>query len=69
VNDKFLSRSDIKILTERSFRKDQIAWLKSHGYKFDIGGKGGIVILWAHVNHKLAYGKAPVPEPDFGMYA
>ena len=64
----FLSPAEIRELTGRAWRKDQIAWLKAKGYKHVVNAAGRIIVARAHVEFRLGVGKPPEPEPDFSFF-
>ncbi len=64
----FLTPEELRELTGRAWRKDQIAWLKAKGYKHEINALGRIVVARAHVEGKLGAGTPPAPEPDFTVF-
>jgi hypothetical protein len=64
----FLTVDELRELTGRERRKDQLAWLKAKGYKHEINALGHIKVLRSHVEHKLGAGKPPEPSPDFTVF-
>ncbi len=64
----FLTAAELRELTGRARRKDQLAWLKAKGYKHEVNALGHIVVARAHVDHRLGAGKPPAPEPDFSIF-
>jgi len=64
----FLSADELRELTGRARRKDQLAWLKAKGYKHEVNALGRIIVARAHVDHRLGLGQPPAPEPDFTVF-
>ena len=64
----FLTADEITTLTGRKRRKDQLAWLKSKGYKHEVNALGRIIVARAHVEHRLGAGQPPAPQPDFSVF-
>lgn len=57
----FLTDEELEELTTYRTRPKQIAWLKTNGYPFEIGGNGRARVLKAMVLAKLG---APVQPPE-----
>lgn len=49
----FLTRAELKELTEFSHKEKQIAWLREHGWPFEIGAKGHPRVLKSYAIVKL----------------
>lgn len=64
----FLTAEELRELTGRARRKNQIAWLKAKGYKHEVNALGRIIVARAHVDYRLGAGKPPTPEPDFNVF-
>jgi hypothetical protein len=52
-----LSEAELVALTEAKTRPTQSAWLNARGFTYEVGAKGGIKVLRAHVTSKM--GGAP----------
>jgi len=64
----FLTAAELRELTGRARRKDQLVWLKAKGYKHEVNALGRIIVARAHVDHRLGSGQPPAPEPDFSVF-
>jgi hypothetical protein len=64
----FLTAAELRELTGRARRKDQLAWLKAKGYKHEVNALGRIIVARAHVEHRFGAGAPPAPEPDFSVF-
>lgn len=62
----FLSDAELHELTGFRRKLRQIQWLKDHGYRFEVNGKGRARVLRSAVLGRLNHRPAPQkPEPDF----
>ena len=64
----FLTADELSTLTGRRRRKDQLAWLRAHGYKHTVNARGEIIVARGHVEYRLGAGTPPAPEPDFSVF-
>jgi hypothetical protein len=48
-----LAEDELIALTETKTRPAQMAWLDSRGFHYELGAKGGIKVLRAHVETKM----------------
>lgn len=48
-----LAADELVALTEAKTRPAQMAWLDTHGFHYEVGAKGGIKVLRAHVECKM----------------
>lgn len=46
-----LTKDELRELTGYVLPSYQIAWLKSHGYVFEVNSRGHPVLTWHAVNH------------------
>lgn len=46
----FLSEDELKVLTGRSFKSKQAAWLRSEGIPFRLSATGHPVVLWSSID-------------------
>lgn len=65
----FYDKEGLVTLTGFSRKKAQIAWLKSKGYKFELNGRGEILLAREHVLGRFKAGEPPKPEPDWRVFA
>lgn len=54
---EFMAPEDLIELTDRKRAPEQIEWLVSHGYRFDVGASGRPKVLWDEVRAKLLSGE------------
>jgi len=57
-----LSDDELFALTEAKTRPAQMAWLDARGFHYEVGAKGGIKVLRAHVECKMG-GRDEGPTP------
>lgn len=48
-----LADEELIALTEAKTRPAQLAWLDARGFHYEVGAKGGIKVLRAHVECKM----------------
>jgi hypothetical protein len=48
-----LDDDELVALTEAKTRPAQMSWLDAHGFHYEVGAKGGIKVLRAHVLCKM----------------
>lgn len=64
----FLTREELRDLTDYKRPSDQIRWLTEHGYRFDVGASGRPKVLRSFVGNRLENGKKPrTKSPRFDM--
>lgn len=62
----FLTVAELIELTGRKRRSDQAAWLKKHGYRFEVNARQQVKVTRAHVEAKLGGTKQTrAQEPNF----
>jgi len=49
-----LADDELIALTEAKTRPAQMAWLGARGFHYEVGAKGGIKVLRAHVERKMS---------------
>lgn len=67
----FLSQSELEDMTDRTSVRYQVAWLKDHGYPFELSALGKPKVLRAYVQQRLGLAIAePLKhtEPDFSSW-
>ena len=57
-----LADDELIALTEVKTRPAQMAWLDARGFHYEVGAKGGIKVLRAHVESKMG-GRDNAPAP------
>lgn len=62
-----LSRQDLRALTDRATRAGVIAWLKKHGWVYEVGATGWPKVSADYAAMRLGGAKAEAPssEPDW----
>ena len=48
-----LTDNELIALTEAKTRPAQMGWLDARGFHYEVGAKGGIKVLRAHVENKM----------------